>query len=167
LAAIVFGTEVDFIDRLDRRGDERLDRVVVLQLAQVLGQRSRVDADAQGRAVLLRKVDHLRDLLGAADVAGVQANAVGAGLDRLQRKRVVEVDVGDHGDRRLRDDRLQRLGVLLARDRDAHEVGARLGHRADLVHRRLKVGGLGLGHRLHGDRCAAADRHRADVDLPL
>ena len=35
---------------------------------------------------------------------GVQPHAVGAGVDRLDRERVVEVDVGDHGDRRLRDD---------------------------------------------------------------
>ena len=66
-----------------------------------------------------------------------------------------------------RDDRLQRLGVLLARHRHAHDVRARLGDGADLVHRRLQVGGLGLGHRLHRDGRAAADRHRADVDLAL
>jgi hypothetical protein len=44
----------------------------------------------------------------------------------------------------------QRLGVLLARHRDAHDVGAGVGDRADLIHRRREVGGLGLGHRLHG-----------------
>ena len=66
-----------------------------------------------------------------------------------------------------RDDRLQRLDVLLARHRDAHDVGAGLGDRADLLHRRREVGGLGLGHRLHGDRRAAADRDGADVDLAL
>ncbi len=44
---------------------------------------------------------------------------------RLQRERVVEVDVGDDGDRRLADDRPERLDVLLARHRHAHDVGAR------------------------------------------
>ena len=38
---------------------------------------------------------------------------------------------------------------------------------ADLVHRRREVRGLGLRHRLHRDRRAAADRDRADVDLAL
>ena len=66
-----------------------------------------------------------------------------------------------------RDDRAQRVGVLVARHRDADEVGAGLGDGADLVHRRLEVGRLGLGHRLHGDRRAAADRHVLDADLPL
>ena len=49
----------------------------------------------------------------------------------------------------------------------ADQVGARLGDLVDLLHRRLEVGGLGLGHRLHGDRGAAADRHAADEDLAL
>ena len=66
-----------------------------------------------------------------------------------------------------RDDRLQRLDVLLARHRAAHDVGARLGDAADLVHRRLQVGGLGLGHRLDRDGRAAADGHGPDVDLSL
>ena len=78
----------------------------------------------------------LGGLLGAADVAGVDAHAVRAGVDRLDRQRVVEVDVGDHGDRRLAHDRLERLDVLVARDGDADDVGAGLGDAADLVHRR-------------------------------
>ena len=61
----------------------------------------------------------------------------------------------------------QRLGVLLARDGDADEVGAGVGDAADLVHRGLQVGGLRLGHRLDGDRRAAPDGDAADVDLPL
>ena len=66
-----------------------------------------------------------------------------------------------------RDDRLQRLDVLLTRDGDPHDVGARLGHAVDLGHRGLEVGGLGLGHGLHGDGGPAADRHVSDVDLSL
>jgi hypothetical protein len=65
-------------------------------------------------------------LSGPADVARVQADAVRAGVDRLERERVVEVDVGDDRDRRLGDDRPQRLDVLLARDGAAHDVGAGL-----------------------------------------
>ena len=49
----------------------------------------------------------------------------------------------------------------------ADDVGAGVGDLADLLHRRRQVGGLGLGHRLHGDRRAAADRHAADEDLAL
>ena len=88
--AIVFGTEVDFIetlkssevqalhqlDGLDRGSDERLHGVVVLELAQVRRQRAGVDADPQRRPELGRAARHLRDLVGAADVARVQAHAV-------------------------------------------------------------------------------------------
>ena len=38
-----------------------------------------------------------------------------------------------------------------------------LGDAVDLVHRRLQVRRLGLGHRLHRDGGAAADRDAADV----
>ena len=139
--------------------------VVVLELAQVAGQRAGVDADAQGRPPLAGERDDLGDLVGPTDVAGVDAHAVGAGFDRLQRERVVEVDVGDHRDRRLRDDRLERLDVLLAGHGDAYDVRAGVGDLQDLLHRRREVRGLGLGHRLHSDGRAAADGDGADVDL--
>ena len=59
------------------------------------------------------------------------------------------------------------LDVLVARNRDADDVRAGLRDPSDLGHRRLQVGRLGLGHRLHGDGRTAADRHPADVDLTL
>ena len=62
---------------------------------------------------------------------------------------------------------LQRLDVLLARHRDAHDVGAGRRDLVDLFHRRREVRGLGLRHRLHRDRRAAADRDGADVQLAL
>src|SRR5207248_2143015 len=40
-----------------------------------------------------------RDLVGAADVAGVDAHSGDAALDRLQREARVEVDVCDHRQR--------------------------------------------------------------------
>ena len=61
----------------------------------------------------------------------------------------------------------ERLDVLVARHGHAHEVGARVRHAADLVHRGGQVRGLGLGHRLDHDRGAAADLHAADVDVSL
>ena len=130
-------------------------------------KRPRVDADPQRRGELVCALCHKRDLVGPADVARVQADAVGADVQRLQRERVVEVDVGDHRDRRVGDDRLERLDVLLAGHGDAHDVGAGVGDRADLGHRGAEVGGLGLGHRLDGDGRAAADRDPTHVDLAL
>ena len=92
---------------------------------------------------------------------------MGAGVDGLERERVVEVDVGDDRDRRLLDDRLERVSVLLARHGDAHEVGAGLGDVADLLHRGLEIGRFRLRHRLHGNGCAPTDEDPADVHLAL
>ena len=177
----MFGTEVDFIETLKSRKSRRSMSSTVSTAAVTSastgfvnsrsrrwrGQRAGVHADADRRAELLGLRDDLGDLLGAADVARVQPHAVRAGVERLERERVVEVDVGDDRDRRLAHDRPQRLGVLLARDGDPDEVGAGVGDAADLVHRGLQVGGLRLGHRLDGDRRAAPDGDAADVDLPL
>ena len=99
-----------------------------------------------------RLLDHLGGLVLAADVARVDADAVRAGVDRLERERVVEVDVGDHRDRRLLDDPLERADVVVARHRAAHEVAARVRDGVDLPHGGVEVRGLRLGHGLHRDR---------------
>ena len=90
-----------------------------------------------------------------------------SGVDRLERERVIEVDVRDHGDRRLRDDRLQGVGVLLARHGDADEIGSGLRDLPDLLHRGLEIGRFGLRHRLYGHGCAPTDEDPADVHLAL
>ena len=152
------------LDELDGGGDERLDRVRHLEVVQVLGQRAGVHADAQRRAGRPGAIGDLGDLLGPADVARVQADAVRARVDRLQRQRVVEVDVGDDRDRRLAHDRLERLDVLLPRDGAADDVRAGVRDPTDLIHRGLQVGRFGLGHRLDRDRSAPADLDTTDVD---
>ena len=98
---------------------------------------------------------------------GVEADAVRPGVDRLQRERVVEVDVGDHRNGRLRHDRLERHGVLVARHGDPHQLAARLDHAADLRDGRLDVARVRLRHRLHDDGRPAADRDAADPYLAL
>jgi hypothetical protein len=132
-----------------------------------LGSEPELSPDAHRGAELVRALGDLGDLVGPADVAGVQPHAVGAGVERLDRQRVVEVDVGDDRDRRLDDEPLEGLDVLVARDRDAHDVRARLCGLLDLRERRPVVGRLGLRHRLDGDGRAAADLHAAHVDLSL
>ena len=62
-------------------------------------------------------------------------------------------------------DRGQRLGVVLARAGDPHDLAAGRGELGDLLQRRVDVGGQRRGHRLHGDRGVAADQHAADPDL--
>ena len=99
-----------------RRSTSASTRVLALERVQVLGQRAGVDADAHRRRRLASPASATSATFsGPADVARVQADAVRAGVDRLQRQRVVEVDVGDDRDRRLAHDRLERLDVLVAR----------------------------------------------------
>ncbi len=107
----------------------------------------------------------MRDLVGAADVAGVDAHRRDARVDRLQGERGVEVDVGDHRQRREPHDLRQRQRVLRLGHGAADELAACGRERGDLRRRRLDVMGLRQGHRLDDDGCAAADGHAADPDL--
>ena len=63
-------------------------------------------------------------------------------------------------------DRRQGRGRFLVGAGDPHDIGAGLLQLADLGDGRRRVGGQRVGHRLHRDRRIAADRHRADMDLP-
>jgi hypothetical protein len=139
----------------------------VRERVQVLRQRPRVGADPHRDPRLLRRSDDLRDLLGPPDVARVDAHGGDAGVDRLQRERGVEVDVGDDGQRREADDAPERFGVLVLRDSAADDLAAGRGERRDLRRRRLDVVRLRQRHRLHDDGRTAADRDAADLDLRL
>ena len=65
-------------------------------------ERSGVHADADRQPVVLRLARDELDVLGLADVAGVQAQRLHAGFDRGERELVLEVDVGDDRHRRAR-----------------------------------------------------------------
>jgi hypothetical protein len=53
---------------------------------------------------------------------------------------------------------------LVAVDGDAHHLGARPRQRRHLADRAVDIGGIGVGHRLHHDRRAAAHGHGTDLN---
>ncbi len=70
------------------------------------------------------RLDHVADAIRAADIAGVDPQAGGARLGRLDGALVVEVDVGDDRHVDIAHDLLQRDRAFLVRHRDADDVGA-------------------------------------------
>ncbi len=104
------------------------------------------------------------DALVGADVAGVDAELRGPSASGLDGQRVIEVDVGDDRKRRGGGDRFEALEGVCARDRDAHDLAARVGEATDLGEGGLGVARVGVGHRLHDDGCAPAYRDGADHD---
>ena len=83
------------LDLLERRRDQRLGLVLLGERVEMLRERARVRADAHRNAGALGGPHHLRDLVRPADVPGVDADGRHAGVDRLEGKRGVEVDVRD------------------------------------------------------------------------
>jgi len=128
-------------------------------------ERATVHADADRHAAVARLAGDRLDVLGLADVAGVEAQTVHAGLERGERHLVLMVDVGDDRDRRTRHDLRQTLGRLFFIARAADDVATGSGERIDLLQGAFDVGGLGDGHRLHADRRVAANCDFPDVDL--
>ena len=151
---------------VERALDHRLGAGLAVFLEQVALQRAGIDADAHRAAVILGRLDHLAHPLGRADIAGIDAQAGGAALGRLDGALVVEMDVGD--DRHLRPARTMSFSASVdsSSGQETRTMSAPASlQRLDLLDRRLDVVGERVGHRLHGDRRVAADRHLADMDL--
>ena len=166
--------------RVTARASQRIGRRGVLfhQLGQqFLIERTPIGADPHRLVVLDRDLDDVGELGVAlvleADIAGIDAvfvERLGAG--RIIRQQLV-ADIMEVADQRRGDAALAQAvadmrnggGGLLAVDRDAHHFGAGARKRRDLGHGAVDIGGVGVGHRLHDDRRAAADGDVADHDL--
>ena len=156
---------VEVGDLLLRRLDHRLRRRAAVLLVERRIERAGVHADADRQAAVACLGGDGLDVLGAADVAGIEPQAVHAGLHRRHRHLVLVMDVGDDRHRRARHDLGEPFGRLDLVARAPHDVGTGGGQRVDLLERALDVGRLGDRHRLDGDRRIAADLHVADRDL--
>ena len=143
---------------------------------QFLVERAPVGADAHRLVVLDRHLDDGGELpvllVLEADVAGIDAvlverlGAAGMVGEQLVAD-VVEVADERHVDAHLEQpllDLRHRGRGLVAVHRDAHDFGSGLVQRRDLADRRVDVRRVGVGHRLHHDRRAAAHRHVPDLD---
>ena len=124
-----------------------------------------IDPDPHRAAVRLGGAHHLGHALLRADIAGIDAQAGRARIGRLERALVVEMDVGDDRHPRSAHDLPQRRGRFLVGAGDPDDVRPGFLAAADLVDRRLDVGGRRVGHGLDADGRIAADRHGADHDL--
>ena len=125
---------------------------------EILVEASPIDADADGFAVAKREVDDRRELLVALvlepDIAGIDTvfgERLGAGRMLGKQRVAIIVEVAD--ERHVDATRIQpladmghRCGGLGAVHGDAHELRARAGERGQLRHRRLDIGGVGIGH---------------------
>ena len=128
-------------------------------------ERTTIDADADRDAAILGLAGHRLDVVGPADVAGVEPEPLNPGLHGLHGPQVLMVDVGDDRQRRPGDDVGEPLGGLGLVAGAAHDVAAGGGEGVDLLQRALDIGGLGGGHGLHRDGGSPADGHGADPDL--
>src|ERR1035437_2846974 len=126
-------------------------------------QRPRVDSDTDADAALFGPANHLDDLVAVADVAGVEAEALDARIERRPRQAVVEMDVGDDRQAGAVEDFHHRVAGLAVVAGDAPHVCAGVSHPRDLGDGSIDVAGVGLGHRLHRDRRGAADDDVTDA----
>jgi hypothetical protein len=79
----------------------------------MLLQRAGIDANPHRTAMVTRRADHLPDTVGAADIAGIDPQAGGAGGSGLDGAAVMKVNVGNDRHRACRADFTQRRGAVL------------------------------------------------------
>ena len=145
--------------------DERLRRRVAILFEQALFQAAAVDADADGDTALPAGLGHLADIVRLADVAGVDADLVHAGLRRREREPVVKMNVGHDRDGRGAHDLGQGVRRGLIRHGETDDLAPGVMQPGDLLDGRARVRGVRVAHGLHRDRRAAADGDGADMDL--
>ena len=85
-------------------------------------------------------------------------------VEALEGQPVIEVDVHDQRDADLGSDLADRRRGVRVGDRHPHDLAAGRLQRPDLVHRRLDVPRVGLGHGLDRDGRVPADRHLAHLE---
>src|SRR3546814_6875683 len=88
------------LDMVERAFDQRLGAGFAIFFEQILFEAARVDPDADRASVRLCRAHDLADALGRSDIAGVDAQACGAGVGGFEGALVVEMDVGDDRDRK-------------------------------------------------------------------
>jgi len=155
----------------------RAPRVVVEHRGQqFLVEAAPIGANAHWFAMLARGFDHkcklFVALFAAANIAWVDAVFVqqlrALGVFREQAV-AVEMEVPDqrhmavHGLQSFFNTWNRGSGGFIV-DRDAHQLGPGPGELGDLPCGADSVAGIGVGHRLHNHRAAAADCHVAHLD---
>ena len=152
---------------LHRGSHKRLRGGAAVLRIKLLVERAGVHTDAQRDARVGRGLaDRWAHFVEFADVAWIDAHRGAARVNGLEHIPALEVDVGDHRDRRFGDDARQCVGVFLTGHGHAHDVAAGGREFGDLLQCGAHIRGLRVGHRLHRDRRPTAHRHRADHDAP-
>ena len=135
----------------------------VVALGDILLKRTGIDADTNRTARGARSIDHRVDLGPIADIAGIDAQLGGTGLNGTNGELMVKVDIGDNRHRRLGTDGAETLKRGLGGHAHAHDIAASLRQRAHLRKRCLGISGIGAGHGLDHHRRAATDLHAAHM----
>ena len=126
---------------------------------EVFFERPGIHADPDGHFLLQGGPDNFLHLLLRADRPGIEPQAVNPGPERRQGEPVVEMDIGDDGDRDALPDGLESFGRRLVGNSQADNLATRFLQPLDLGDRPADLVGQGLGHRLDDDRRPSPDRH--------
>ena len=115
--------------------------------------------------MILCRLDDFAHTFGRPNVTRIDPQARRTGFGSFNRTFVMEMDVGHDRDIDLFDNVLKRERGFLIRAGHTHDVCTGFFQTMDLRNCRVHIGGQGVCHRLHRDRCVAADFHIPDKDF--
>ena len=131
----------------------------------VLFEAAAIDADTDGHALLVAGIGHSLDAVVVADVAGVDANFIGTGIQRGQRGAVVKMDVSHDGDVDGLFNGGHHGGVRRTGHCDADDLAACSGYALGLGYVARNILDRDVQHRLYGDGVGTANFNIADFDF--
>ena len=128
----------------------------------VLFQTASVDADADGHIFGVAGIRHRLDIFICANVAGVDADFVRAGIQRRQRSLVIKVNVRHNGDVNCLLDGRHHAGIRGGGHRHTDDLAACRRHTFGLSHVARYILHRNIQHGLHSNRIVATDGQIAD-----
>ena len=154
-------------DMVQRAFDHRLGHRGAVFGQNMLFEAAAVDPDADRDVFGIAGVGHRLDTVVVPDVARVDADFIGAGINRRKGSLVIKMDISHNRNLdRFLDCRNHR-GVSRRRHRHPHDLAACGGYAAGLGNIPGDIFNRNVEHGLHRNWVVSADRDIADANRPF
>ena len=139
---------------------------VAIGVQKLLFQGSAVDSDPDRKMLFAAFFDDGTGMRLISDIAGIDADRIGAGIGCLESEKIVEMNIRNDRNMDLRLDLGNGFGILFIENRKADDLTAVAFQVQHLLNRFVDALGRDIGHGLQNDLVLVADLYVSDHDGP-